>query len=118
MSSRIQKGRLLRRCFTDFVQTYQKNSQNNINLLEELYICTKCSKKNNGEFGQILKQNETGHKSDIKMNKTSRGLFKHIRDSPGHEINWENQVILVKEANMSEEGLKKKITLEHVIVAI
>ena len=53
--------------------------------------CTECSSKYIGESVQTLKQRDTGHKSDIKSKKTRSRLFKHIRDNPGHEIDWENQ---------------------------
>ena len=43
------------------------------------------------------------------MKKTRSGLFKHIRDNPGNEIDWENQIILVKEANMFRRNIKEEI---------
>ena len=69
--------------------------------------CNKCSSKYIGESGQTLKQRDIGHKSDINTKKTRSGLFKHIQENPGHEIDWENQIILDREPNMFKRRIKE-----------
>jgi len=77
-----------------------------ISLIFMAYKCNKCSSKYIGESGQTLKQRDIGHKSDINTKKTRSGFFKHIQENPGHEIDWENQIILDREPNMFKRRIK------------
>ena len=92
----FKKGRTLEKTLCKFRPKIPKElSRDNIYLKK----CNKCSFKYIGESGQTLKQRDIGHKSDINTKKTRSGLFKHIQENPGHEIDWENQIILDREPN-------------------
>ena len=102
----FKKGQTLEKMLCKFRPRIPKElSKDNIYLKN----CTGCSSKYIRESGQTLKQRDAVHRSDIKTKKTRSGLFKHIRDNPGHEIDWENQVILDKEANMFRRKIKEAI---------
>ena len=62
-----------------------------------------------GESGQTLKQRYIGHKSDINTKKSRSGLYKHIRDNEGHEIDFQNQKILDREPNMFKRKIKEAL---------
>ena len=79
-------------------------------LLEEMHQCS-CTYI--GESGQTLKQRDIGHRSEIKTRKTRSGLFKHIQDNPGHEIDWENQIILYREPNMFRRRIKEAMFIRE-----
>ena len=100
----FKKGRTLEKTLCKFRPKIPKElSKDNIYLKK----CNKCSSKYIGESGQTLKQRDIGHKSDINTKKTRSGLFKHIQENPGHEIDWENQIILEREPNMFKRRIKE-----------
>ena len=100
----FKKGRTLEKTLCKFCpKTPKELSKDNIYLKK----CNKCLSKYIGESGQTLKQRDIGHKSDINTKKTRSGLFKHIQENPGHEIDWENQIILDREPNMFKRRIKE-----------
>jgi len=103
------KGKTLESSLCKLKQKIPKDqTKNNIYLKQ----CTSCNFKYIGESGQTLKQRDIGHKSDINTRKSRSGLYKHIRDNEGHEIDFQNQKILDREPNMFKRKIKEALYIK------
>jgi hypothetical protein len=52
-----------------------------------------------GETGRRLSEMVKEHQADVRLNRTTTELCRHIESNPSHTINWEGTKILAVEKN-------------------
>ena len=61
--------------------------------------CKDCDMKYIGETGKLLKERVKQHKSDVKYGRETNAILKHVKEK-GHEVNWEEVIVLEHEDRM------------------
>ena len=74
--------------------------------------CSTCKKMYIGETGQKICQRRKQHQSDVRRKIKTNGIYNHLKENPDRSINWENQKILMKEANWRLRKIKESILID------
>ena len=76
------------------------------------YQCSTCQKFYIGETAQKISQRRKQHESDVRRMIKTNGIYEHLRQNPGHTINWDDQKVLLRENNWKLRKLKESILIE------
>ena len=76
------------------------------------YQCSTCQKFYIGETAQKISQRRKQHESDVRRMIKTNGIYEHLRQNPGHTINWDDQKVLLRENNWKLRNLKEAILIE------
>ena len=66
-----------------------------------------------GKMGSIL-VTEKPNIRDIKSGKVTHGFFNHIKENPGHKIDWDKVVILGYEKNWKRRTIKEAVYINAI----
>ena len=76
--------------------------------------CGDCGVRYIGETGQHFCDRRTQHQRDIKSGKTTNGFFNHIKENPGHKIDWDKVVFLDYEKNWKRRKIKEAVYINAI----